>query len=624
MKKELDSRKKPFILFISIVTPILVLAFLLVNEMVEVSESFVSLRTKTVPSVEILGSLDTAVGYFRVAELKRLLSERKSDSSKYDEELASKLDNIRMLRASYDKLNLSSADMVLATELDKEIDDYIRAHDALMQNLESGKYESAYNQGLDETQKEFTDVSVALRKMIEQHKKKATAIQNTLKHDEIVSKEMAFILSLVSVVIAALTAFLYWQVGKSNVKLSKQLTTDTLTELPNRNSLMEMLNIAGDGTLMLVNIDDFSQINDFYGHKIGDGVLVWLANKLKSKQASGSYSLFRMPSDEFAVFFHGENNSGSEFSKILAELLYSRGLVCDCMEQNIVISVTLGIAHGAGESLLKFADIALRNAKKSREHFVIYNDSMDPSMRYKHNMKWAEKLNTAISEDRITVYFQPIVDNKTGIVSKYESLVRMIDEDGTVVAPYKFLDIAKKSRLYYQITQIDTTKALQYFKDKSESVSINLSFEDIANERTNKFLLSQLASSGIADRVIFEILESEGIENFETVAQFIKSVQALGSKVAIDDFGSGYSNFDMILKLNIGILKIDGSLIKNIDKDEGAKMIVKTIVSFAKELGIETVAEFVHSAEVFNEVKNMGVDFSQGYFLSEPVSMKSL
>ena len=127
-----------------------------------------------------------------------------------------------------------------------------------------------------------------------------------------------------------------------------------------------------------------------------------------------------------------------------------------------------------------------------------------------------------------------------------------------------------------------------------------------------------LEKSGIGERIIFEIIESEGIENFDKVLEFITDVKRYGTKISIDDFGTGYSNFEYLMKLKVDYIKIDGSMIKNIDNDKSAQMIIASIVSFAKNMNIKTVAEFVHSKNVYEKVKELGVDYSQGYYFGEP------
>lgn len=148
--------------------------------------------------------------------------------------------------------------------------------------------------------------------------------------------------------------------------------------------------------------------------------------------------------------------------------------------------------------------------------------------------------------------------------------------------------------------------------------SINLTIEDILNKEIKEFLYSMLNKYNFGSKVVFEIVESESIENFEAVTSFISHVKNFGCKIAIDDFGTGYSNFVYLMKLTPDYIKIDGSLIKEIDSNIQAQIVVSTIVDFAKKMGIKTIAEFVETEIIFNKVKEMNIDYSQGYFFSEP------
>ena len=161
-------------------------------------------------------------------------------------------------------------------------------------------------------------------------------------------------------------------------------------------------------------------------------------------------------------------------------------------------------------------------------------------------------------------------------------------------------------------------KACEYFKDKDIEFSINLTLEDLKDSDTMDYIFETMLKTKTANKITFEIVESEGIEQFEDVANFIKKAKLLDCKIAIDDFGTGYSNFEYIIKLNVDYIKIDGTLIKNITQDKNIKLTVQTIVNFAKALNIKTVAEFVHNSEVFEAVKDIQIDYSQGFFLHEP------
>ncbi|MDX1295433.1 MAG: EAL domain-containing protein, partial [Sulfurimonadaceae bacterium] len=148
--------------------------------------------------------------------------------------------------------------------------------------------------------------------------------------------------------------------------------------------------------------------------------------------------------------------------------------------------------------------------------------------------------------------------------------------------------------------------------------SINLSIEDIMNHDIYDFIIEKLKQYNFGKRVTFELLESESIEDFKRVSRFITEIKRYGAQVAIDDIGSGFSNFSYLAEIDVDYIKIDGSLIANIDKNANSRLIAETIVSFAKGMGIETIAEYVHSSTVLSTVKQLGIDYSQGYHIDEP------
>ncbi|MDX9756759.1 MAG: EAL domain-containing protein, partial [Sulfurimonas sp.] len=203
-------------------------------------------------------------------------------------------------------------------------------------------------------------------------------------------------------------------------------------------------------------------------------------------------------------------------------------------------------------------------------------------------------------------------------IVKYEALMRIMDNNGAYITPIHFLELAKKNKLYHQLTKIMIEKTFKKFENLPYSVSINISVEDILNKEINRFILDKLKNTGMGEKIVFEIIESEGIENFEQVLEFINKIKIYGAKISIDDFGTGYSNFDYLMKLKVDYIKIDGSMIRGIDTDKNSQMVTKTIVNFAKNMGIKTVAEFVHSKNVFMKVQELDVDFSQGYYFGEP------
>ncbi len=417
-------------------------------------------------------------------------------------------------------------------------------------------------------------------------------------------------------------------------ELINQLYLDRMTGLPNRRKLLEDVEKTKSPILVLINIDSFQEINDFYGNEIGDFLIVEMGRRLKSILPSEDYHLYKMPADEYAILLD-KSISRDEFEQmilVLMKLFREEISETDFIYNDTIVHITIAMGitmgtdveedhktKGKWHHLALNADMALKKAKRLRKNYIIYNESMQISKEYEYNISWAKKLKDSIKENNIVPYFQPIFNNLTSKIDKYECLVRMIDLEGRVHSPLLFLDMAKKSKLYHDITKIMINKSIEKFNFTEYEFSINLSVDDILDEETNLFIIKKLKENHkTAMRLVFEILESEGIENYAQVKNFIDEIKEFNCKIAIDDFGTGYSNFSHILQLNVDYIKIDASLTKYINQDSNAQIITQTIVDFTKKLGIKTIAEFVHSKEVFDKVCELGVNFSQGYYFGEP------
>ncbi len=388
-----------------------------------------------------------------------------------------------------------------------------------------------------------------------------------------------------------------------------------MTGLPNRYKLSSDLAAGNGGSLAVVNVDSFKILNDYYGSIIGDMVLVELANRFVKIFGSNNLTVYKLSADEYGIFCE---ECKSDFVDEITRGVHLATLDgIRCGDIDIVTSATAGIAAGK-EGLLEKANMALGFAKKYKKQISVYDESMLIGKNYEKNITISKTLREAIDGDWFVPYFQPIVNCLTGQIEKYETLVRIVKPSGEVLSPMEFLDVAKATRLYPYITRTMIAKAFEIFKNRKESFSVNLSVEDILDEHTRAFVLGMLGGYGMSGRVIFEILESEGIENYGDVSEFLSAAKKLGVKIAIDDFGTGYSNFEHLAKLNVDIIKIDGSLIRNIDTNSNSEIIVETIVSFAKKLGMQSVAEFVHSQEVYDKIKKIGIDYAQGYLLGKP------
>lgn len=404
-------------------------------------------------------------------------------------------------------------------------------------------------------------------------------------------------------------------------KFLSLLYTDNLTNLPNRTKLIEDVKNKEKKiqSVAILDINSFKVINDFYGHKIGDMVLLKLA-KLTEHLISNSseLTLYKLPSDTYGI----TNTSMHKelFEEIIAKIIKTINKKSFHFHQHeLDLRVNAGISFSEKNNKLVTADIALQTAKQKRKEYLVFYNELDNLQEYENNMLWTKKVKSALLEDKIIVYYQPIINNQLETIEKFECLVRMIDGN-KIISPYFFLDISKKSNQYKEITKIVIEKSFKKFSTLKFDFSVNISYEDIEDNTFLQYIKDMLKEYKVNKRVVFEILEDENIKDYDILINFINEVKQLGCKVAIDDFGTGYSNFEHLLKLDIDYLKIDASLIKNIATDENSLKITKTIIEFAKNLNLKTIAEFVESEEIYIIVKELGADFSQGYHFSAPIS----
>ncbi len=416
------------------------------------------------------------------------------------------------------------------------------------------------------------------------------------------------------------------ELEKSKEEIKKQ-RTDLLTGLPNRNQLVNDLKTAIKPTLFYINIDDFSGFNEFYGSNIGDSVLINLANLLRKIQEKKHFKLYKFQSDQYVLLFNDNYFKDINLQLFFDELISNiedKISILQIKDQNRVsISLTSGAAnyyaHDNYQNLILYANIARKKAQKQKKKFVLFEHNMRKSENYAQNIEWINKIKEALHEDRVVTYYQPIIDNATGGIVKYETLVRMLDKEGNTVPTWTFLEIAQKSKLYPQVTKIVIDKAFKAFEDFPQyDFSVNLTIDDILSQEITEYIYEKLKNYKNSHRVIFEITESEEVRDYKVINDFIRNVKKHGVKIAIDDFGSGYANFEHIISIDADFIKIDGTLIKNIDTDKNARIITEAIISFSKKLNKKTIAEFIHCEEIYTIVKDLGADYSQGFHLGMP------
>ena len=394
---------------------------------------------------------------------------------------------------------------------------------------------------------------------------------------------------------------------------------DTLTKLPNRFALIKDLNEYNHGTFIIFDIKRFKVINDTYGIEIGNQLLLAISEFILKLSKEQEISIYRVGSDEFASLSKASLEECQEwleyvFIQIEREIfIFSEGAIEISIELNAGISIIT--AH-----CLEHATLALGYAKEHNLEYFVYSENLQNIHSYKADTVMIKKIKLAILNDRVIPYFQAIVD-VDGKIKKYEALMRLKIDD-KILAPNEFLEVVKHSKFYHAMTRIMIQKSLELFRDRDEGVSINLNTIDIKNTTTVMLILDELKRFPDTNRVTFELVESESMQNVSEVLNFIVAIKTLGAKIAIDDFGTGYSNFSYLMEMNPDFIKIDGSLISNIDKDEQAYTIVKSIVEFTHALGIESIGEYIYSKEIFDKAKSLGIDSFQGYYFHQPEPLR--
>lgn len=405
------------------------------------------------------------------------------------------------------------------------------------------------------------------------------------------------------------------EIYDKQLEIERLALYDTLTGVGNRTKLIQDLKKSQNIFMAIYDINRFSEINDFFGHEAGDFVLKEVAKTIMHLvQERGE--VYRYSGDRFALLSEclDEEAFLLRALNIQAEIKQSHFLYED---KNIPVQTSVALSFEGKSNIIKSVDIALNELKKRKSEFLIYSKSLGLEEEIEKNLEWSTKLKIALQEDRVVPFFQPILNNQTRRIEKYEALVRLIESDGSIVSPAMFLGVAKKTKQYLEITKKVIEKSFETFKDNNFEFSINLTMEDIMSEEIIE-LLERKVNDNEMNRVIFEIVESEGIEDIQKVSNFIKKSKECGCKIAIDDFGTGYSNFEYLIKMSPDCIKIDGSMIKDIDIDIDKEEIVKTIIDFAKKRGLKTIAEFVSSKEIFDKVVELGIDYSQGYYIGIP------
>ena len=392
---------------------------------------------------------------------------------------------------------------------------------------------------------------------------------------------------------------------------------DGLTGLVNRRRFEEC--IGGEGAVVLLGLDRFKYVNDAHGHTAGDDVLRAVAGALRFAARAGDV-VARLGGDEFAVLLDG--GSLEEAARIADELVQAIA-ACRFSFGGLAIAASAGVVRlGDAERPMLAADLAMHAAKEAggnRVHVTHGADSRVAGMQAR--VARADQVRRALAEDRLTLYWQPIVELAGGEATQCELLLRMIGEDGAIVPPGAFIEVAERFGLIGELDRWVIRRAIRLLAEREDvRLEVNVSGCSLSDAELPSFVERELAAAGIdPGRLIFEITETSAIADMEQAREFAARLRRLGCRFALDDFGAGFSSFHYLKYLPLDYLKIDGEFIRGLASSPTDRLVVKAMVDIARGMGMKTIAEFVEDAETVSLLRELGVDYSQGYHHGRPV-----
>ena len=412
-------------------------------------------------------------------------------------------------------------------------------------------------------------------------------------------------------------------------------TSSKKRELDHRKIISEHNGVA---IVSLLDIVAFDDINILYGYEAGMRIVKNMQNliddTLNKMNAEGlfvkhgvetfSHEIYHVYADKLCLFIKNDfNHRLLDFiiKQLLTKISNHKFTISE--ESHIHLNVTFGATKANGSISLIYAEKALKEAKKTHNSYI-FHDSTSSNKNEHLVHKVYETLIDNIKEEKVTPHFQGIFDVENDTVPyKFESLMRLIDSEGRVLSPAVFIEKSKEYRLYTQLMSQMIEKVFHVMENHDVAMTLNLSYIDINNPELCDLLIDKLKKMNVGNRLTVEIVESEQIEDLEMINDFIFSLKKFGVLIAIDDFGSGFSNFDNIVKLDVDYVKLDGSLVSKIH-DEKYRIILENMVKICRDLGIKTIAEYISDESVLGLAKGIGVDYLQGHHLHKPAHWDSV
>ena len=385
---------------------------------------------------------------------------------------------------------------------------------------------------------------------------------------------------------------------------------------------------GASGALLVLDLDDFKTVNDTLGHHAGDELIIAVAGLLRT-QLRDSDVIARLGGDEFAILLPaGTVEEAAAVAEKLVRAVREEVTVLGSRHaRRITTSVGVAafdIAEVTGDEVLVNADLAMYEAKEAgRNRHAVHSPDRHEPPRVQARTQWVERIRHALDDDRFVLHAQPILDLRTGAVAQHELLVRMLDDDGSLIPPGAFLHVAERYDLVQEIDRWVTRSAIELLAEHAGDdlrLTVNLSGRTLTDDRLLADLEHEIERTG-ADpgRLTFEVSETAAVANIQLASQFAGRLREIGCRFALDDFGAGFGSFHYLKHLPFDYLKIDGEFVANCLADRTDQLVIRAVVDIAQGLGKETVAEFVGDDALVEFLRSQGVDYAQGFHIGRPL-----
>ena len=458
------------------------------------------------------------------------------------------------------------------------------------------------------------------------------AVHTTLIRDE--QGEPAYFLSQIEDITAR---------RRYESELQHMADHDPLTGLLNRRAYERRLEehlargerYGHEGAVLVLDLDDFKEVNDTLGHSAGDELIVRVAGALGSRLRD-SDTLARLGGDEFAILTPtGDRAEAEQLADSLLRVVRRERAARGPGGRERPITASIGVAPlegaqslGAEEALIN-ADLAMYDAKEAgRDRCETYGGTSRGQARIEARLEWVERIRAALDEDRLVLHAQPVVETATGRATQHELLVRMVDTHGDLIPPGSFLPIAERFGLIREIDRWVVTRAIRmlgehHAEGRHPTVEINLSAQSLGDSQLAAHIGRELRAAGVAaTQLIFEVTETTAIGNIAAARAFAERLGELGCRFALDDFGAGFGSFYYLKHLPFDYIKIDGEFVRNCTADPNDRLVIGAVVELARGMGKRTIAEFVGDEATFVTLAELGVDYAQGFHLGAPAPLE--